>query len=405
MRRLVAATAMSRLGTEITGIAVPLAAVLLLHATAFEVGLLLALEYLPLAVLGLVAGVWVDRLPRRMVLISADIGRALVLATIPASAWLGVLTLAELYVIALAVGLLTVFFDVAEGAYVPSLVEAARLPAANSQLQIAEQGAGVIGPAIGGQLVAALGAPFAVAIDVVSYLVSALAIANLPSRAASHARAARAKPLLAGVVVGLRFVYGHPYLRALALSAAWVNLFARMVQAILIVYLVREGHLTPIAIGVVMSAGSVGFVSGAFIAPRIASIAGIGKAIAIGSAVASGAWLLIALPNPRFAGPAVAAGLFLYGVGALLFTVNSSALRQQVTPDALLGRVGATMRVTAWGTIPIAAVVGGSLGSVIGLRPTLLVAAAGATLAGLFILISPLPGLRTVASARDAKSA
>lgn len=389
MNRLVAATALSQVGSEVTAIALPLTAILVLNATAFQASLLYSAEYIPLALFGMLAGAWVDRIRRRRAMIAADLARAALIAIVPLAYLSGHLTLALLYATAVAVGLLSVLFDAARGAFVPELIEPARLTTANSRLQVAEQGAGIFGPGLGGLLAGTIGAPLALAVDAASYLASGSLLAAIPA-VESRPQRKSLRELPKEIAQGLRFLAGNLQLRAITLSAALANLFGRMVMAVLTIYLVRIARLRPAEIGVVMSVGSAGFVLGALAAPAIAGRLGGTTTIRAGAIVASAAFLLIALPPPSVAGPFAAAGYFTYGFGALLFTVNSTTLRQTLTPKEMLGRISASAKALTWGTIPVAAALGGWLATLLGLRPMMLIAALAALSACLPVLLAPL---------------
>jgi MFS family permease len=193
---------------------------------------------------------------------------------------------------------------------------------------------------------------------------------------------------------GLRFVWRQPILRAMVMTAGLTQLFGRMVFAVLLLYLVREVGLGAAGVGTIFSIGSVGFVVGALIAGRVSAALGVGRAIAVAAVLASASPLLYAFGPRAFAGPLVATGFFLYGVAAVVWTVNNLSLRQAITPPALLGRTNASMRLLGWGAIPIGSVIGGLLGGAIGLRQTILLAALGSLLASIPVWLSPVPRLR-----------
>jgi MFS family permease len=387
--RLLAATAVSELGTEISGLAIPLSAILALHAGVLEVGVLMALGFVPFAMFGLVAGAWVDRVRKRPLLISADILRAVALASVPLSWASGHLSIGQLYAVAFVVGSLNVLFEIAKQTYVPAVVDREQLGEANGRLMLAEQGSAVAGPGLGGLLIGAIGAPLAVTVDALSYIASAGLIAGIKhvEVSAGPAKVGMGRSMVSGV----QFVVGNRLLLPIAIIGSLVTFFARMVQVVLLVYLAREARLTPAAIGVVFAIAGGGFVLGALVADSAGRRLGIGLATTTGLMVVSAGLVLIALGPPATAGWWATAGLFVYGVAAVIWTVNVTTLRQLATPREMLGRVTATMRVVSYSVIPLAAVTGGALGSAIGLRQTLAVAAAGAVLAALAVLASPLP--------------
>jgi MFS family permease len=374
----------SQLGTQVSELAIPLAAISLLHASPFHIGLLAAMGYVPIAVLGLPAGAWVDRVRRRSVLIASDLGRAVVLASIPIAYAFGRVTLMQLGIVALLVGGLTVFFDVAYPTFLPALVGSTDLPRGNSLLQVSEQGAAVVGPGLAGWLIGLVGAPLAVAADAASYVGSAAFIGAIghreKPRTAEHPRVR----MRTEVVEGLRFMWSRVDLRAIAVTAGITNLFGRMVVVVVLIYLVRTAGYSATQVGVVFAIGSVGFVAGAAAADRVIERIGLGRSIVAGSCVASSAFLLIAAPSPSLAAWFVAAGMFVYGLGALTFTVGNATLRQRTVPSQILGRVTSSMRLLVWIAQPIAGVLGGWLGSRVGLHQALWIGAIGA-------LTSPLP--------------
>jgi MFS family permease len=405
--RLWAAETISQLGSQVTLLALPLAAILTLNASAFEVGALSSIEYAPFLLVGLPAGVWVDRLRRRPILIAGDLGRAVVLASIPIAYWLDALTMPHLYVAAFLTGICTVFFDVAYQSYLPSLVERRELTEGNSKLEISRSGAQLAGPGVAGVLVQILTAPVAIAADAASYVGSALFVMRIrrPEPEVATPAAEERPGMRSQIMEGLRYVLGHPLLRPIAACTSLSNLFSAMAMAILILFAVRELGLAAGAIGVALAIGNVGFLVGAFAADRIARRVGIGRTI-VGSAVLFG---LGGFAYP-FATPATAlallvAGGLLFGFGGVVYNVNQVSLRQAITPGRMQGRMNATMRFVVWGTLPIGALAGGALGGAIGLRPTLWVAAVGGLLAFVPPLLSPVRGLASIPEEEEEEAA
>jgi len=384
----------SELGSQISLLAIPLLAVGTLHATTFEMGLLTAASTAAFLVVGLPAGVWVDRVRRRRLMIGADLGRVLSLGSIPIAAALGGLTLVQLFVVTLVSGVLTVFFDVAYQSYLPALVGREHLVEGNAKLTGSAQVAAVAGPSIAGGLVQAIGSSAAVAVDSVSFLVSAAAVGAIRSPEAKPTvpEGGHAK-LVEGIAEGLRFVFSNALLRAIAATTATSNLFSGVAAAVEIVFLVRHVHASPGVIGLLFALGGVGGVAGAFAAGPIARRVGGARATIIGIAGSVGA-LLIPLTMPG-------AGLLYFGFGFLMvsfsatvYNVNQVSFRQRLCPDRLLGRMNATMRFVVWGVLPVGALIGGLLGAVFGLRATLWIGALGQALAGVWLLASPMRRLR-----------
>lgn len=396
-RQFWSATTVSQLGTQVSELAIPLVAILLLKSSPWQVGLLAASGYVPAALLGLPAGAWADRLRRRTILLTADVARGLVLASIPVAYLLGRLGIGQLCVVMFCVGGLSVFFDVAYPAYLPSLVARRDLSRANSQLQVSEQGAGVLGPGLAGWLITLFGAPLAVAVDAASYLISAGFVFRIRHREALPAPAAStdSRPqirMTAQIREGLRHVATSRQLRWIALSAAIINLFGRMIVVLVPIYLVRQAGYGAAAIGIIFAMGSAGFLLGAAFADRIGRRLGLGPSILAGGIVAASSFLLIAVPPAGVAGPFVAAALFIYGTGALTFTIGNLTWRQLTTPTNLLGRVTSSMRLLIWVTQPVAGLVAGWLGTRIGLHAALWIGAVGALCAPIALLAA---GLRT----------
>jgi MFS family permease len=384
----------SELGSQVSLLAIPLLAVRTLHATAFEMGLLTAASTAAFLIVGLPAGVWVDRVRRRRLMIGADLGRVLALGSIPVAAAVGGLTLAQLFVVTLVSGVLTVFFDVAYQSYLPALVGREHLVEGNAKLTGSAEVAAVAGPGVAGALVQAVGSSAAVAVDSVTFFVSAVAVGAI--------RSPEPKPtvpegghagLMEGIAQGLRFVFGNALLRAIAATTATSNLFSGVAAAVEIVFLVRQVHASPGVIGLLFALGGVGGVAGAFSAGPIARRVGGARATIIGIAGSVGA-LLIPLTMPGAGLLYFGAGLLMVSFSATVYNVNQVSFRQRLCPDRLLGRMNATMRFVVWGVLPIGALIGGIMGAVFGLRTTLWIGALGQAVAGIWLLASPMRRLR-----------
>lgn len=392
--KLWSAQGISQLGTQVTLLALPLAAILVLDASATEVALLGAVEVLPFLLFTLPAGVWVDRLPRRPILVVADLGRAVALASIPLAYALDALTLPHLYVVAFATGVLAVFFDVSYLAYLPSLVERDQLGAANSNLEATRSAAQVAGPGVAGVLVEVITAPVAILVDGISYLFSALFVWRIDRPDRREQRVSPRGSLLAQLKEGLSFVLRHPYLRALTLSTGGWNLFANIGFGIFLVYFVRTLELSAAVVGVLIAVGSSGSIVGALAAARIAERFGLGRTMVWPAIVASAAFFLVPLAPRESPELYVLAGLLLGSFLGMVFNVTQLTFRQSITPEHLQGRMNAVVRFMYWGPQPVGLALGGVLAAVIGLRPTLFVSAAGATLVFLPLLAHPIRKLR-----------
>jgi len=397
--KLWTAQTISMLGSQITLLALPLTAVLLLRADPLHVGILTAVGYLPFLLFGLPAGVWVDRLPRRAILIVADVGRALILLVVPLLYFTETLTMYALYPVAFLAGVLTVLFDIAHQAYLPSLVDREQITDGNAKLEISYSGAQLAGPALGGGLIQLLTAPIAILVDAVSFLVSGLALMLIKRKEPPPAAPDAAEGgLLRQIRTGLRFVLRDRLLRPIAVSTGFGNLFDLfgMVAAVLVIYAVRELGMSATELGVALAIANVGAMLGAFTNGWIVRRLGVGPAIVYSALIPGPAILLLPLATPATAVATIAAALGLGGFGIAVYNINQISLRQSVTPEHLQGRMNATMRFLIWGTLPIGGMLGGLLGGTIGLRPTLIVAGIGCLLACVPLFLSPLLGVREV---------
>ena len=384
----------SELGSQVSLLAIPLLAVRTLHATTIEMGFLTAASTAAFLVVGLPAGGWVDRMRKRRAMIVADLGRMLALGSVPIAYAVGDLTLAQLFVVTLASGILTVFFDVAYQSYLPPLVGREHLVEGNAKLTGSAQVAAVAGPSVAGGLVQAFGSSAAVAVDSASFVVSAVAVGAIRQPEPKPVVPEGGHPrLVQGIGEGLRFVFGNALLRAIAATTATANLFSGIAAAVEIVFLVRQVHASPGVIGLLFTMGGIGGVLGAFAAGPIACRVGGARSTIIGIAVSVGA-LLIPLTMPGAGLLFFGFGMFLVGFSAVVYNVNQVSFRQRLCPDRLLGRMNATMRFVVWGVLPIGALIGGVLGAIFGLRTTLWVGALGQALAGIWLLASPMRRLR-----------
>ncbi len=380
----------SLFGSRITLLALPLTAVLALHASAAQMGFLAAAGSAPWLVVGLPAGVWVDRLRRRPLMLAADLGRALLLFSVPLAAWLGRLHLEQLYLVQFLVGVLTVVFDVAYQSWLPSLIPSEHLVEGNSKLEMSDSVAQIAGPGLGGVLVQVLTAPVAILADALSFLVSAVLLGSIRSYEAAPNRARRGS-MRHEIAEGARLVLGNPLLRALVASSATFNLFDSVLFSVYVLYMVRTLGLAAPAIGLVFGLGGVGGLLGALLVGPITRRYGLARTLTSAVILAALAELLIAAAR----GPALVAASMLVGAeaivefGAVLFAINAVSLRQMRTPEALRGRVNATSRFATWGVGPVGALLGGALGRAIGLRQTVLLAGLGTLLAFPWIALLP----------------
>ncbi len=397
--KLWTAETISQLGTQVTLLALPLTAILILKASPFQVGLLGTVEFLPFILVGLPAGVWVDRLRRKPILIAGDLGRVAALASIPIAYELGVLHIGQLYVVAFVTGVLTVFFDVAYQSYLPSLVERDQIVDGNAKLEISRSGAQLAGPGMAGALIEILKAPVAILADAISFLGSAIFVFLIrkPEPPVERHSTDGSKPKMRSeILVGLRYVWRHPLLRPIAFCTATSNFFGYIAQAVLLIFVVRQLGLSAGEVGLAFSIGNIGFLLGAFVSGRVARIVGLGRTI-VGSAMTFGlAFLPVPLATSDSIFPILVLTMLIGGFANVLYNVNQVSLRQSITAERMQGRMNATMRFMVWGTIPLGSFVGGVLGGVIGLRPTLWVAAIGTLLAFVPPFLSPVRKLERI---------
>ena len=279
--KLWGAQSISQFGTQVSALAIPLAAILVLDASAFQVASLTTVEFLPFLLFALPAGVWVDRLRRKPILVLADLGRAAALGSIPLAYALGALTIWQLYAAGFVTGTLTVFFDVSYQSYLPSLVGREHLVEGNSKLEVSRSAAQVGGPGLGGLLVGLMTAPYAILVDAVSYLVSAAGLAAIRREEPAPHRATDVPSMRRELWEGLRYVLGHPYWRALSICVAVSNFFGTVAWSIVLVYAVRRLDLSAELIGLVLALGSIGAVAGALLAPPVGRLLGVGRTILV----------------------------------------------------------------------------------------------------------------------------
>lgn len=393
--KLWAGQTVSAFGTWVSRIALPLTALSLLGSDALEQGYLRVAEALPALALSLVAGVWVDRLRRRPVMIAADLGRAIVIATVPAAALAGRLTMAHLYAVTAIVSALSVFFDAAYPAYLPTLVGRGRVVEGNAKLAASAAVAETAGFPLGGALVQFLSAPAALLVDAASFVASALSILIVRTPEPPPLPSNRREGFRREVADGLRAVSHDPLLRALVATTTLLGLAGGAFGALYFVYTVGELGLPPTLVGAVIACGGVGsFLGGAFGA-RVVARLGLGRTLAL--ALGAHALFLALTPLARGPLPLVAAALGaaqLAGDFCLtLFFVYETSLRQAVVSDALLGRVSAVSALLSGVAVPAGAVAGGLAGNAFGARAALWLACGGMALPFLRLLLSPVRSL------------
>ena len=381
----------SEAGTQVSQLAVPTVAILLLHATPIQVGLLTALEFLPFPVLGLVVGVYADRLKRRPLMIASDLGRMVALLTIPAAFSFGLLRIEQLYVVGLVVGVFNVFFGISYQSYLPALIARADLVEGNSKLEVSRSTAQLAGPAIAGVAIQAIGAARAIYIDAASFLVSALSLwlIRKPEPQPQPATATGRSGFWHEMWEGVQVVIHNPTLWKIAGCTATANLGSNMAFAVELIFMYRFLHLAPGLVGLIFAIGSVGGLLGAVASSAVVARLGVGLTLLLSIL---GGGLIMATPlAAQTNAPLFLSALFFFEflIGAP-YNITQVSLRQAITPDRVQGRMNATMRTIVWGTIPIGSLLGGILGTYVGVVPTIVVGGFISLLAAIWILLGPI---------------
>lgn len=391
----------SELGSVVTRTALRLVALLTLGAGVVEMALMVVAASSGVLLVGLVAGVWVDRLPRRPVLIWTDVIRAALLFSVPAAAFTGTLTIQQLYVVAFLEACLGTLFDSAYHSYLPSLVGVDRVLAGNAKLSLSSAVAEVGGPGLAGALVQVASAPFAILVDAVSFVVSAISLIAIKAREAPRPRDTR-QTIGREIAEGLRFVRRHALVFPLAASSVSEHFFGSFYAALYSLYLLEVLGLSPLLLGIVISAGGVGSLLGAAFAGPIVKRVGVGRSILVMMLGAS----LIGVLTPLASGPVIIATLMVFlpqligdGMNTIQWIAQKTVV-QTVAPDRVLGRVNATFDVMSHGAAPFGALVAAVIAEAYGVRTAIAIAWLGSLLSVVFILLSPLPRVRTLDEVR-----
>ena len=387
----------SQFGDRISELALPLIAVGMLAASPTEVGLLTAAVWAP-NLLSLLVGSWVDRQTRRKrLLVAADLLRAVALLSLPVAYWLEVMTLGQLFVVALLSGVGQVLFSSAHSSFFVVLVDREQYVEANSKLSTSRSASFVAGPAAGGFLIQTLTAPVAVLVDAVSFLCSAFLIGRIQ---AAPSPVGETSSLLADARAGLRYVLGHRYLRSGLACVTTVNFFGFVAQALVILFASRSLGLPVGLIGLAFGVGAIGGLLGAVVAPALSARYGVGRMMLLGAVLFPAPTAAIALANgPNWlAATTIALAEAVAGAGVMLLDINLNSVMTSATADDMRSRVAGVFGMINYGARPLGAVAGGLLGSWLGLRPTLLIAALGGVLSCLWLLTSPIPRLRSLST-------
>jgi MFS family permease len=394
--RFWSAQTVSVFGDQVSALAIPLTAILVLDASAFEVGLLTAMTWLPHLVFALPAGVWIDARPhRRRMMIAADVLRACALATLPIAYWLGGLTIWQLLAVTFAVGALTVCFDLANVSFVIALVRRAQYVEAQGKMMTTRSLSYIAGPSVAGFLVQTLGAPVALLADATSFLFSGFQLRGM--NAVQEPEVQRPEtPGLRRLAEGFHHLFGDALLRGSLFCTSTINFFNFFLTAIFVLFASRTLGLGAATIGIVLGVAAVGALVGAVIAPRVGRRIGIGRAVVVGAILfpAPLALFPLAYGSHALVIAMLLAGEFLASIGVMIFDVNQNAVLALATPERLRTRVFGAYRFVNYGTRPVGALLGGVLGGVIGLRETLWISVIGSSLGVLFLLFSPMPRVR-----------
>jgi len=394
----------SAVGSAVGAVALPLTALTVLDASAFEMGMIAAAGYAAWIVIGLPAGVIVQRLPMRRVQIGADLARAAAVISIPLTWWLDRLTVAQLVIVALVIGFANVIFDVANSTFLPSIVSKEQLQSRNSLTSGTQATTQLGGPSVGGLIVQALGAVPTLLVDAAGYVVSALLLRTLPERRAEAPD--RWPPVRAMIREGWRFVVHHPVMGPCMWAATAANTVCGAQQALYALYLVRELHAEPGLVGLLLAADGVGTLIGAASTNRVTARLGTARALIVAGFVSVAGALVIPLGTGWQAFVAFAVGNAVFSAGVVVISVVTRTYRQIASPPELLPRVMATVRFVSWGAIPIGGLIAGVIAGALSGRVTLMIFAVAAACMPLVLLASPVRHLRDLTDhQRDDESA
>lgn len=396
-RMLWAGQTLSDVGTNMVAVVIPLLAVASLGASAFEVGVISAVEFLPYILVSLFVGAWLDRSAKRPIIVLADLVRAGALLLIPVMWWSGRLTVSMLIVIVFVIGMCSVVSDIGGAAILPSLVRRDELIEGNSKLEISASVSNIGGMTVGGIVIQVLSAPVVALIGVGTSLMAALSTFRIRKREENPGTGEQS--ILKEMSGGLRFVFGQVSVRTLAVTSFLINFFAFVIEPVFLLFITRTLALPPVLIGVVLAMTGVGSLVGALIAERASTLLPLGRLlVAVSAAIGVNALLV---PLAVFTARPVAVALvlftqFTYAVLVIVANVNIRSYRTAVTPDDLQGRMNAAVRMLVMAGAPVGALLGGTLGGLIGTAWALTVGAAGLLLVPLIIALSPVARARSV---------
>lgn len=388
----------SSFGSQISGLALPVIAVTMLSASEFQMGLLGAANTSAFLIFGLLAGALVDRWIKRRVMIVADLIRMIAIGLIPLLWFAGVLNVYHLIVLGAVISIASVFFDVSYQSYIPILMPREYIGVANSRLELTAQISGVASPGLVGYLLTLIKAPVILIFDAISFLVSAVSLLLIKDREIPKPKTDR-RPINQEIAEGLKFVWNQKLIRAISFTTATSNLFSTIGGTLFAIYFFRENYLgfNTAAFGLLTAMGSVGGLLGAATTPKLIKIFGEGPLIVI-SAITSGLTALLVplswFVSREFTLPMLLVNTFMIAFTVLTYNITQVTARQRLCPEALLGRMNASIRFMVWGVMPIGALISGSLGEILGVVPTLVIGAVGGLLASSFVFFSPIRTMR-----------
>jgi MFS family permease len=389
--KLFAGETISQIGSQVTQFTMPLVAIITLNATAFQVGILNALKFVPVIVIALFAGVWLDRRRRRPIMIMCALGNAVLIGLVPIASVAGFLSIGLLYVVITLAGSLTVIFDVGALSFVPFLVDREHLTESNSKLQASISFAGIAGPGIAGFIIGLITAPITLSVDAVSYLFSAAGMLAITKREPAPEQLAEKPSIRASLAEGFRAVYGTKLLRILLGQSATLNIGFGMVSTIFTLYGIRVLGFSPDKLGIAIGSLAAGALCGSLLAGRIERLIGLPRTLSFAMVAVCASPLLLLIPrNADLASLALAMAAWLgHGFGISVWNVNTITLRQVLTPMRVLGRMNATYRMVLFGALPVGAFAAGLLGSALGLRHAILISVLALTTPMLWLAFSP----------------
>ncbi|KUO95667.1 MFS transporter [Ferroacidibacillus organovorans] len=392
--KLLFATLISQIGTQISFIALPLIAVTILHSSAFQVSVLNALDFLPFALFSLPIGAWVDKCNRRPIVMVSDLFRAMILLSVPVTVHYDMRSIWLLYIVVFAVASFTVSFDVASEALLPTIIQKDELQSGNAALELSQSAAKIVGPSIAGGLISILSAPFAVIFDCISFICSAviflsLQVKEIRTRWTENVNTSKPS-VLSEIREGMYFVLHHEFLKHFAVFSGLSNLGWSLIEGILMVYAVRILHFGPGMIGIIFTISNIGLIAAASLSIFVRKLLPLGTTVIVSTMLQGAGIVFVSIASWYAPLISLTLGLLLRSYGVVSYGINAAHIRQNITPDAMRGRVSATMRFISWSTIPIGSMMGGLLATEIGVPQAMEIGAVLSVFAVIWITVSPI---------------